>query len=1260
MRVDIPLVCDADDVPSTLRAAVHGWSPVRDDGTGDVAVLRLERAVPAGARMPPLRRVDELWDHRFRVLGFPDGQRAGVWSTGRIRGEQGTRWFQLQSDPGDQTIEPGFSGSPVWDEESGAVVGMTVAGDINSATTTAYLIPIDQVLGLDPELLPCPYRGLDPFGEEHSAFFFGRDDDIERLAGALAGHQLVAVAGPSGVGKSSLVRAGLVPRLREAGARIVELRPEAGAVPADAVAAALATRRTAPAPDGGGSVLTDVAPDPGVVLVVDQFEELAAADPTAARELLLQLAAASATDGVQVVVTVRWESLTELTNPATDDPAVRDTVLDAGSALVAGTVIVGPMGRAQLRDAVVGPAERAPGLSFEPGLVDHILDDAGSEPGQLPLVESLLTELWERRDGGSLTLAAYRGAGGVAGAVAKRAEELLAEFPPAEHSRLLLLELGSPGEEVLVLGQPGSAGRARAMTTARCCGAPGWPPHSSGCPPARPMSPHRTRSTCAAAGPASAARCGAGASSRRCWPLLVLAAGVLAVVAQQRGNSLDERLRAANAENLGREALARAAVDPDLAARLALAGWRADPSSPQARTALATTYLANQSVSGVIADASDRAIGGLNVSSSGDVAVFAGDREPYVVMRGLTGPQPQRWAVPGLQPGAWLRMSGDGARLLTGGPGGPTRLWDTASRTAVGLPLEIPAAAAASIQLAPTGDRIAWLGPVAAGGRPAFLWDVGTRRAVAHALPPIVDQGVVALVPSADPDIVLISYGNAAAGGTRLAVRSVGTGAELRSYGANTLSAGHGALIVACRDSPDPAGAAAVSVIDPASGAEIRGLTLSVQDCKQARISADESHLVETVRQPPGTDVIAARVTGLTSGTWRDTFVPPGQESVILSQVFQYAPLLAAVPAGAADTTLLKASGRSVLQLTTTPAMDRGGLPVLRSWVVDGGTRVIAQTATADVVFDRATGARIDDAVARATPSPDYVVSPDGDIIVVGGRDHHFDVTGNGPGLAPAAGYEPGSNSGAAADGPGSARDGDRVHFVGAGKLSVLDATTLATVKGPFTVGDGGAYPPPEVRPGRRDEVAVINGTGAVELWNVATGSVTATLRTPPDRPSRVTSMAFSRDGQRLAAVTSRREIDVWDVATGAQVRPPIVLPFGAWVVGFDADGNLITGNETTTAGRQIAFWNLDTGRESGSMRLTFHAIGLLSRDGATLALDPLQWVAPNQIDLTARRWYDHLCTTSDRPFAGLDLEALPDGVDPGSPCSRAPAPTRR
>ena len=82
--------------------------------------------------------------------------------------------------------------------------------------------------------------------------------------------------------------------------------------------------------------------------------------------------------------------------------ATLDDVLvpELAGLLGSGTVLVPPMDRGQLRHAIVAPAERAPGLSFEPGLVDRILDDAAAEPGQLPLVESLLTELWARREGG--------------------------------------------------------------------------------------------------------------------------------------------------------------------------------------------------------------------------------------------------------------------------------------------------------------------------------------------------------------------------------------------------------------------------------------------------------------------------------------------------------------------------------------------------------------------------------------------------------------------------------------------------------------------------------------------------------------------------------------------------------------------------------------------------------------------------------------------------------------------------------------------
>src|SRR5205823_3404601 len=138
----------------------------------------------------------------------------------------------------------------------------------------------------------------------------------------------------------------------------------------------------------------DLAPR---VVVADQFEELAASDPASARRLLESIVQLTRPDGAgptaRAVVTLRWTTLDELLTP------------ELAEALRAGRLLVAPLDRDRLREAIVRPARLPPGLVFEHGLVERILDDTGTEPGQLPLVESLLTELWERRDGGYLTMA---------------------------------------------------------------------------------------------------------------------------------------------------------------------------------------------------------------------------------------------------------------------------------------------------------------------------------------------------------------------------------------------------------------------------------------------------------------------------------------------------------------------------------------------------------------------------------------------------------------------------------------------------------------------------------------------------------------------------------------------------------------------------------------------------------------------------------------------------------------------------------------
>src|SRR5207237_7003337 len=101
----------------------------------------------------------------------------------------------------------------------------------------------------------------------------------------------------------------------------------------------------------------------------------------------------------------------------------------------------------ELREAIAGPAQRV-GLKLEAGLIDAIVADVGEQPGALPLLEYALTELFERRQGRTLTLDAYRSSGGVVGALARRADELYngLDARGREMARQLFLRLVTPGE----------------------------------------------------------------------------------------------------------------------------------------------------------------------------------------------------------------------------------------------------------------------------------------------------------------------------------------------------------------------------------------------------------------------------------------------------------------------------------------------------------------------------------------------------------------------------------------------------------------------------------------------------------------------------------------------------------------------------------------------------------------------------------------------------------------------------------------------
>jgi len=278
-----------------------------------------------------------------------------------------------------------------------------------------------------------PYTGLRPFDEADAASFFGREDDTEALTALVLAHGFSAVVGPSGSGKSSLVRAGLVPRLRDKGSLVAVVIPGA-----DPVAQLLDALREVTIGDHPprtvAEALAAAVPAQGeLVVVLDQFEELwtlAAADQR--DEVLTAL---TASPGVRVVVTIR----ADFYDRPLADPVIGPHVREATFALT-------PLTPVELERAITAPASRV-GVRLEAGLVADLVADVSAHPASLPLLQYALTELYDHRDGATMTVAAYEAMGRLAGAMTARAETVCAAAT-AEHSRRLFTRLVTPGEGV--------------------------------------------------------------------------------------------------------------------------------------------------------------------------------------------------------------------------------------------------------------------------------------------------------------------------------------------------------------------------------------------------------------------------------------------------------------------------------------------------------------------------------------------------------------------------------------------------------------------------------------------------------------------------------------------------------------------------------------------------------------------------------------------------------------------------------------------
>lgn len=307
----------------------------------------------------------------------------------------------------------------------------------------------------------CPYRGLAPFHQQDAPFFYGRQAFVDQLACAVEQQRpVVSVVGPSGSGKSSVVFAGLLPRLSQ-DARWLSVTCRPGSRPFEALAAALQpllapdtsetdrlieTQRLANAlleaelPLGRAlERLFDLHPQARrLLLVVDPFEELYTLCPEPAmRQRFIDALLATVQPGpCTLLITLRADFMGQALahRPLAD-------------ALQAGALLLGPMKREEFRAAIERPAGLQ-GAAFEPGLVDRILDNIGQEPGALPLLEFALTLLWERHASGWLTHAAYEAIGQVDGALSRYAEQVFGELDATgqAQARQVFEQLVRPGE----------------------------------------------------------------------------------------------------------------------------------------------------------------------------------------------------------------------------------------------------------------------------------------------------------------------------------------------------------------------------------------------------------------------------------------------------------------------------------------------------------------------------------------------------------------------------------------------------------------------------------------------------------------------------------------------------------------------------------------------------------------------------------------------------------------------------------------------
>ncbi len=343
---------------------------------------------------------------------------------------------------------------------------------INIKSTIVSSAEVKDIENLPPEPGEAPFQGLQYYDEKDADRFFGRENLVAKIVGRLANDRFLAVIGASGSGKSSVVRAGVIPALRR-GERLSDgsLPPtDSGqweirtftpsAHPLDALAATLT--RESESVQAATALRADLAKEASalslivrrllaqngkkrLMLVIDQFEEVFTQcrevdERNAFIENLLHAADPADAQPLVILLTLRADFYAQL--------AAHDRLRELISQH---QEFIGAMNREELTRAILQPAALGK-WKVQEGLVEVILNDLGSEPGALPLLSHALLETWKRRRGRVLTVSGYTGSGGVHGAIAQTAETVFRQRLTTEQqpiARMIFIKLAEIGEGTL-------------------------------------------------------------------------------------------------------------------------------------------------------------------------------------------------------------------------------------------------------------------------------------------------------------------------------------------------------------------------------------------------------------------------------------------------------------------------------------------------------------------------------------------------------------------------------------------------------------------------------------------------------------------------------------------------------------------------------------------------------------------------------------------------------------------------------------------